>query len=149
MPAARHSSTAYWINGRSTTVSISLGIALVAGRKRVPNPATGKTALRTRCGMLHRPRSTATERPLLPRPRTPRKFNHLLATDQHVLCAVDARGEIGGAAGVGMRAADQAPVRRLDLLLGGALGEPQHGQRLLTRHVAPGSARRRLSRGAP
>src|SRR5215216_7695714 len=59
MPAARHSSTAYWINGRSTTVSISLGIALVAGRKRVPNPATGKTALRTRCGMLHRPPDTA------------------------------------------------------------------------------------------
>jgi hypothetical protein len=26
--------------------SISLGIALVAGRKRVPIPATGKTALR-------------------------------------------------------------------------------------------------------
>ncbi|MEG8039304.1 metallophosphoesterase family protein [Sphingomonas sp. LR60] len=31
----------------STTVSISLGIALVAGRKRVPSPATGKIALRT------------------------------------------------------------------------------------------------------
>src|SRR5688500_6290271 len=35
------------MSGRSTTVSISLGIALVAGRKRVPRPATGKTALRT------------------------------------------------------------------------------------------------------
>ena len=32
--------------GLSTMVSISLGITLVAGRKRVPNPATGKTALR-------------------------------------------------------------------------------------------------------
>ena len=32
--------------GRSTTVSISFGIALVAGRKRVPRPATGNTALR-------------------------------------------------------------------------------------------------------
>src|SRR5882724_3222910 len=28
-------------------VSISLGCALVAGRKRVPNPAAGRTALRT------------------------------------------------------------------------------------------------------
>src|SRR6516165_7307862 len=32
--------------GRSTTVSISLGIALVAGSNRVPSPATGKMALR-------------------------------------------------------------------------------------------------------
>src|SRR5512139_648163 len=44
-PAARASSVAYWISGLSTTGSISLGLALVAGRKRVPNPATGKTAL--------------------------------------------------------------------------------------------------------
>ena len=50
MPASRASSTAYWISGRSTTVSISLGIALVAGRKRVPRPATGNTAVRTRGG---------------------------------------------------------------------------------------------------
>src|SRR5580700_5000206 len=34
--------------GLSTSGSISLGWALVAGRKRVPNPAAGKTALRTR-----------------------------------------------------------------------------------------------------
>src|SRR5207245_4410359 len=47
MPAALASSTAYWISGLSTTVSISFGIALVAGRMRVPRPATGKTALRT------------------------------------------------------------------------------------------------------
>src|SRR3990167_1621530 len=46
IPASRASSTAYWISGRSTTGSISLGIAFVAGRKRVPRPATGKTALR-------------------------------------------------------------------------------------------------------
>jgi hypothetical protein len=30
----------------STTGSISLGAALVAGKNRVPNPATGKTAFR-------------------------------------------------------------------------------------------------------
>src|ERR1700743_1473093 len=47
MPASRASSTAYWMTGLSTTGSISLGMALVAGRKRVPIPATGKTALRT------------------------------------------------------------------------------------------------------
>src|ERR1700761_8849697 len=45
-PAARASSTAYWIRGLSTTGSISLGLALVAGRKRVPRPPTGKTAVR-------------------------------------------------------------------------------------------------------
>src|SRR3954469_18086150 len=45
-PASRASSTTYWISGRSTMVSISFGIALVAGRTRVPRPATGKTALR-------------------------------------------------------------------------------------------------------
>ena len=45
MPAATASSTAYWISGLSTTGSISFGLALVAGRNRVPIPATGKTAL--------------------------------------------------------------------------------------------------------
>src|SRR5712691_2855556 len=49
MPASRASSTTCWISGRSTTGSINFGIALVAGRNRVPSPATGKTALRTDC----------------------------------------------------------------------------------------------------
>src|SRR5512146_1715285 len=44
-PAASASSTAYWMSGLSTTGSISLGEAFVAGRKRVPRPATGNTAL--------------------------------------------------------------------------------------------------------
>src|ERR1700733_4707015 len=35
------------MSGRSTTGSISFGMALVAGRNRVPSPATGNTALRT------------------------------------------------------------------------------------------------------
>jgi len=39
-------STAYWISGLSTTGSISFGLALVAGRNRVPRPATGNTAVR-------------------------------------------------------------------------------------------------------
>src|ERR671923_2534842 len=47
-PAATASSTAYWMIGLSTSGSISLGCALVAGRKRVPQPAAGKTAFRTR-----------------------------------------------------------------------------------------------------
>src|SRR6476646_9598203 len=46
-PAASASSTPYWMMGLSTSGSISLGWALVAGRKRVPNPAAGKTALQT------------------------------------------------------------------------------------------------------
>ena len=47
MPARTASSTTYWMAGLSTTGSISLGWALVAGRKRVPSPAAGMTALRT------------------------------------------------------------------------------------------------------
>ena len=47
MPARTASSTTYWMAGLSTTGSISLGWALVAGRKRVPSPAAGMTALVT------------------------------------------------------------------------------------------------------
>src|ERR1700745_629507 len=36
------------MSGLSTSGSISLGCALVAGRNRVPRPAAGRTALRTR-----------------------------------------------------------------------------------------------------
>ena len=52
MPAPRASSSAYCTTGRSTTVSISLGMALVAGKKRVPSPATGKTAFVTALTLL-------------------------------------------------------------------------------------------------
>src|ERR1041384_7896254 len=45
-PAASASSTPYWMMGLSTSGSISLGCALVAGRKRVPRPAAGNTHLR-------------------------------------------------------------------------------------------------------
>src|ERR1700735_68732 len=51
-PAATASSTAYWIRGLSTSGSISFGVALVAGRKRVPKPAAGITALRIFCGII-------------------------------------------------------------------------------------------------
>src|ERR1700758_525220 len=46
-PEATASSTTYWMVGLSTSGSISLGWALVAGRNRVPSPAAGKTAFRT------------------------------------------------------------------------------------------------------
>src|SRR5437016_2537260 len=46
MPDATASSTPYWMMGLSTSGSISFGCAFVAGRKRVPRPAAGKTALR-------------------------------------------------------------------------------------------------------
>jgi len=44
IPASSASSTAYCSSGRSTIGNSSLGITLVAGRNRVPMPATGKTA---------------------------------------------------------------------------------------------------------
>src|ERR1700752_4740165 len=46
-PAPTASSTTYWMAGLSTTGSISLGVALVAGRNLVPRPAAGVTALVT------------------------------------------------------------------------------------------------------
>jgi hypothetical protein len=62
MPAARASSTAYWISGLSTTGSISLGKALVTGKNRVPRPPTGKIALRGARGMDERLRYTNRKR---------------------------------------------------------------------------------------
>ena len=51
IPDATASSTAYWMIGRSTSGIISLGMAFVAGRNRVPKPAAGRTAFRTRTVM--------------------------------------------------------------------------------------------------
>ncbi len=45
-PDCTASSTTYWMSGLSTSGSISFGEAFVAGRKRVPRPAAGNTALR-------------------------------------------------------------------------------------------------------
>src|ERR1700732_62736 len=50
-PEAMASSTPYWMMGLSTRGSISLGWALVAGRKRVPRPAAGMTTFRTGDGI--------------------------------------------------------------------------------------------------
>ena len=49
MPDLLASSTVYWMSGLSTMGSISLGIALVAGKNLVPIPADGKTALVMTC----------------------------------------------------------------------------------------------------
>ncbi|MBA7602261.1 hypothetical protein ES703_09347 [subsurface metagenome] len=46
MPEATASSTTCWIMGLSARGSISLGMALVAGRNLVPQPPAGITALR-------------------------------------------------------------------------------------------------------
>src|SRR3569833_3940005 len=48
MPLAMHSSTFSCTVGLSPMGNITFGLALVAGRNRVPSPATGMTALRTR-----------------------------------------------------------------------------------------------------
>src|SRR5438132_14075385 len=45
-PARSASSTTIWIAGTSTMGSISLGIAFVAGKNRVPSPAAGMTTFR-------------------------------------------------------------------------------------------------------
>src|SRR5437879_3361401 len=47
IPESIASSTPYWMVGLSTRGSISLGCALVTGRKRVPSPAAVMIALRT------------------------------------------------------------------------------------------------------
>jgi hypothetical protein len=45
-PASIASSAAYCMSGLSIIGNSSLGIAFVAGKNLVPNPATGKTAFR-------------------------------------------------------------------------------------------------------
>src|SRR3954451_18784945 len=61
-PTFTASSTTYWIAGLSTTGSISLGIAFVAGRNLVPRPAAGMTALVTRWLMAAPLRSLCADR---------------------------------------------------------------------------------------
>src|SRR5882724_1402098 len=47
IPASTASCTTYWMDGISTIGKSSFGTVLVAGRKRVPKPATGITAFRS------------------------------------------------------------------------------------------------------
>ena len=52
IPEASASSIIYWIVGLSTIGSISFGQAFVAGKKRVPKPAAGITALVIFCILI-------------------------------------------------------------------------------------------------
>src|SRR5262245_44670728 len=81
MPAATASSMTSWMVGTSTIGSISLGMALVAGRNRVPSPAAGMTAF-----MIGSDRRRAAD------------HHHVVgaARQQH------ARRRIGGPVGVGV-----------------------------------------------
>src|SRR5213594_4216302 len=69
MPASTASSITYWIRGLSTKGNISLGCALVAGKKRVPKPAAGKTALEMRMLLLAPQIIVGSFEPVLPRRR--------------------------------------------------------------------------------
>ena len=63
IPAALASSIAYCTSGRSTNVIISFGMDFVAGKNRVPWPATGKIALVTLCFIFSKYFSTMVEPP--------------------------------------------------------------------------------------
>src|SRR5688572_25092701 len=58
MPAPTASSMISWSAGTSMIGRSSLGTALVAGRNRVPRPAAGMTAVRTRMGRAYKPADT-------------------------------------------------------------------------------------------
>src|SRR6185312_16098925 len=160
MPAARASSIAYWISGLSTTGSISLAVALVAGRKRVPSPATGNTALRNGlittglpfasdaptvsldwaecgggCGSVHHTWRKA-------RSRTRGASGVSAAAPQDVPCHVDARGEPIRPPAVGVCGAHQPVMGGANLLVGGARHQSQHLVSLLPRHGATARTRR-------
>src|SRR4030081_3653328 len=117
-PAALASSIAYWISGLSTTGSISFGIALVAGRKRVPSPATGNTALRTGFCIELLDHNHGQNRRSWGRDycgshgQTRTDPFRCLAVQQYVAGAVDLGGEIIGAAVIGVELLHQPAVRR-------------------------------------
>src|SRR6478736_3060747 len=71
-PAATASSITYWMIGLSTRGSISFGCALVAGRKRVPRPAAGNTALRMRAIVIDASTAPARARAIVAAPRAGR-----------------------------------------------------------------------------
>src|SRR5438270_673045 len=150
MPAAVASSNAYWISGLSTTGSISLGMAFVTGRKRVPSPATGNTALRTRFAIS--PSVTAAacgRREYCGSPvQTRIGAFRCLAVQQDVPGPIDLCRKIIGAAMIGVELLHEAAVRVPDLLDGGASREAENGVGLLHGHIraAAGGRRRTGSR---
>src|SRR5688572_3011414 len=120
IPAARASSTTCWISGRSEIGSISLGITLVAGRKRVPSPATGNTALRTgRTGVL-------LMRVLLPDSGLLAKGILWILTivlQEFVPCGVNLSGHPVGPGLVGVGLHHQAFMGGLDVIRRGLFGQ--------------------------
>ena len=93
-PAFTASSTTYWIAGLSTTGSISLGELFVAGRKRVPRPAAGITALRTR--VIRPPQAVRrTPRSFSSPPEQPADVRRVAEHDQHGECRRRLRLPIG------------------------------------------------------
>src|ERR1700681_4701625 len=158
MPAARASSTAYWISGLSTTGSISFGIALVAGRKRVPRPPTGKTALRTgrimgrafgHCSSDGRG-DNGMPRPVVPCPLGAALYREAcaqcqrrrLSPQEDILGAIDLRRQRVGAALIGMDLHHEPVVSLLDLDRAGARLEAEDGQGLVLGHRDAGRVRR-------
>src|SRR5947207_16027817 len=127
MPAALASSIAYWISGLSTTGSISFGTALVAGRMRVPRPATGNTALRTGFCMTSSIGFTRGGETIANAANG--RFiqtSRDLVVQQHVARAVDLGGQVVGAAVIGVKLFHQPVVRCLDRFGIGAGREAQN-----------------------
>src|SRR5574341_2266658 len=112
-PALTASATMCWIVGTSTIGSSSFGTALVAGRKRVPSPAAGMTALRIldMAGNLARPTGLRKENGASRPPGSVRGFPHGLSAALFLLrldLAVDA--ERGHGARLEPRRRDRLPA---------------------------------------
>src|SRR4051812_35885377 len=157
-PAAAASSSAYWMIGRSTTGSISLGNTLVAGSIRVPRPATGNTTLRTlamrstsfqfgargtyggcACSRPHGDSSTAA----VPQGRSAGSAQQMVAG------AIELGGQVRAAAMVRVQARHQLAMRRLDLGLPGTGCQAQDLQCRALVHSTAGRLRRCRRLGMP
>ena len=162
IPAARASSTAYWISGLSTTGSISLAVALVAGRNRVPRPATGRHGF---AQWLHDDRdslvivrgclrlasrgaggnvavrsgpATSGDRITLPRETSASApCSVACRSQQHVARLVDPRGQPVRAAAVRMGGAHQPVMGGADLGLGGPGVQAQDLDSASSRVIGP------------
>src|SRR5258705_4081477 len=93
-PEAMASSTPYWMIGLSTRGSISLGWALVAGRKRVPSPAAGNTAFRIFImAAVMLPHGSGSDRPACYPRRPMLDLKLVVENKERVLAALASRGQ--------------------------------------------------------
>src|SRR5581483_4018310 len=145
------------MSGLSTTGSISFGMALVAGRKRVPSPPTGKTALRMgcvmrlscfrfvaasgdngKCFLLVPPAKQITRRlSRLPRKRYSRfapVARRCSAPKQQLARLVDLIGEIGRAAVARIDFSHEPAIGLLDVAIAGAWFQAEDGIRVGAGH---------------